>query len=190
MPEELPGLVALSLSKTIKTYPTIGWVRANTIGSVEILAELNELRKENAKLKFDYDTAIEIKENNVAINKEELAGLDDKFTFHAKYLSGGDNEIKMTWGDIFNIISPYLMEQPVDSKVNSYLADSILRKMGKNGSFPSIDKDEFNTIKIHFDALNLVRVKNLQTKQGGMALFWNLTDEGIKTMKNMRSVKK
>jgi hypothetical protein len=27
--DELPGLVALSLSKTIKTYPAIGWVRAD-----------------------------------------------------------------------------------------------------------------------------------------------------------------
>ena len=29
--DELPGLVALSLSKTMKTYPAVGWVRANQV---------------------------------------------------------------------------------------------------------------------------------------------------------------
>lgn len=76
-PEDLPGLVALSLSKTIKTYPAIGWVRANAIGSAEILSEMKELRKENTKLKSDYENAIETRENNLLIDKDELAGLDD-----------------------------------------------------------------------------------------------------------------
>ena len=189
-PENLSGLVALSLSKTIKTYPAIGWVRANTIGSAEILAELNELRKENSKLKSDYEIVKETNEKNAAVNKEDLAGLDDKFTFHAKYTSGGDNTIEITWGDIFNIISPYLMEYPIDAKVKAYLADRALKKIGKYGSFPTIDNDEYNTIKIHLESLNLVQVKYLETTKGGRALFWSLTEEGIKTMKNMRSVKK
>jgi hypothetical protein len=49
--EDLPGLVALSLSKTIKMFPAIGWVRTNVIANQELLAELNELRKENNHVK-------------------------------------------------------------------------------------------------------------------------------------------
>lgn len=41
--EELSGLVALSLSKTIKTYPAIGWIRANSVSNPEIYQELNEI---------------------------------------------------------------------------------------------------------------------------------------------------
>jgi hypothetical protein len=189
-PEDLPGLVALSLSKTIKTYPAIGWVRANTIGNAEILSELNELRKENLRLKSDYEIVMDSKEKNSAIDKSELAGLGDKYKFHAKFLTGGLHEIEMTWGEIFNIIAPYLMEHPADSKVNSYLADFALRKQSLSGSHASINSDEFNTIKIHLEAINLVKVEYLKTNQVGMALFWKLTDEGIKTMKEMRSVKK
>lgn len=189
-PEDLSGLVALSLSKTIKTYPATGWVRANTIGSAEILAELNELRKENSKLQSDYDTAVETKETKSVINKEELAGLDDKFEFIAKYSTGGDNKIEISWGEIFNMISPYLMEHPLDGNVNSFLARNVLEKIGKHGRYPSVKTDEFNTIKIHLESLNLVQVKYLKTTQGGMSLFWNLTEEGIKTMKHMRSVKR
>ena len=48
---ELPGLVALSLSKTIKIYPAIGWVRTTNAGNPELLSDLNALRKENALLR-------------------------------------------------------------------------------------------------------------------------------------------
>ncbi len=47
--KELPGLVALSLTKTIKTYPAVGWVRASNVASENILSEINELRKLNSQ---------------------------------------------------------------------------------------------------------------------------------------------
>ena len=187
-PEDLPGLVALSLSKTIKTYPAIGWVRANAIGSAEILAELNELRKENTQLKSDYESEIVAKKQDVS--KDELAGFEDKYTFNANFLSSSPTEITKTWGEIFYIISPFLMEHPLDRNVNEYLASKALKDIGRIGRYPSIDKDDFNTIKIQLESLKLVEVKYLPTTQGGAGLFWNLTDEGSKTMKYMRSVKK
>ncbi len=49
--EDLPGLVAISLQKTMKTYPAIGWIRADRLPSETLLQELNEVRKENLKLK-------------------------------------------------------------------------------------------------------------------------------------------
>jgi hypothetical protein len=48
--EELPGLVALSLSKTISLYPAVGWVRANTVAKTELLQEPFERRKANQLL--------------------------------------------------------------------------------------------------------------------------------------------
>ena len=189
-PEDLPGLVSLSLSKTIKTYPAIGWVRANTIGSTEILLELNELRKENSNLKSDYETIKEKDGNNYEIDLTEIAGLEDRFKFHAKHTGISERMIEMTWGDIFNIISPLLMEHPSDSSVNSHLARRVLKNIGTKGSYPSIDLDEFNTIKIHLETLDLVNIKYTGTVQGGKALFWNLTEKGKLVMKKMRSVKK
>lgn len=48
--EALPGIVALSLPKTIKMFPAIGWVRADKVSNEELLFEINELRKQNAEL--------------------------------------------------------------------------------------------------------------------------------------------
>ncbi|TRW91368.1 DUF4062 domain-containing protein [Candidatus Methylobacter oryzae] len=47
--EALPGIVALSLPKTIKMFPAIGWVRADKVSNEELLVEINELRKQNAE---------------------------------------------------------------------------------------------------------------------------------------------
>lgn len=42
-PEELPGMVALSLTRTMKMSPAVGWVRANAVANHDLLSQLNEL---------------------------------------------------------------------------------------------------------------------------------------------------
>ncbi|WP_179321152.1 DUF4062 domain-containing protein [Winogradskyella helgolandensis] len=187
--EDLPGLVALSLSKTIKTYPAIGWVRSNTVGNNEILSEINELRKENNKLKEDIEQAEKTDNNHISISEEELAGLEDTFSFKAGSGSASQ-EFKMTWGEIFYIISPYLMEHPIDSNVKKYLAIRILEKFEKSTVYATIKEDDYNTMKVHLSSLNLINVKYSKKISGGNGLFWNLTEKGLKTMKELRSVKK
>ena len=78
---ELPGLVALSLSKTIKLFPAVGWVRGNMPASEAILGEVNELRKENEKLRQEVSTLTAAARPIV----DDMAGLDDSFTFEGKY---------------------------------------------------------------------------------------------------------
>jgi hypothetical protein len=46
--KELPGLVALSLQKTIKIYPAVGWVRADQVASDELLSDIKGTSKNNA----------------------------------------------------------------------------------------------------------------------------------------------
>ena len=46
-PEHLPGMVSLSLQRTIRIFPALGWVRASKTNNEDILKEINELRKEN-----------------------------------------------------------------------------------------------------------------------------------------------
>ncbi|MDB6110580.1 MAG: hypothetical protein JWR69_2330, partial [Pedosphaera sp.] len=44
---ELPGLVALSLPKTIKTHPRPGWVRGGSTSNPELPEKINQLRQKN-----------------------------------------------------------------------------------------------------------------------------------------------
>jgi hypothetical protein len=79
--DELPGIVALSISKTIKMFPAVGWVRADKVSSEQLLNEMNELRKQNSQLN---DVIAEYKSDvpDIPVN---LAGLDESFKVHGRH---------------------------------------------------------------------------------------------------------
>jgi hypothetical protein len=110
--EELPGLVSLSLSKTIKMFPALGWVRANRAASEDLLHEINVLRKENAQLQKELVSLS--REPIVAL--DNLAGLDESVAVHGKFHEGKYGyqpwTASLTWREIFGYISPYLLELP------------------------------------------------------------------------------
>ena len=78
---DLPGLVALSLQKTIKMFPATGWIRADQATSVETLKELNELRKEKEKL----ETALNDLRASITPDTDNLASIDDEVIVKVTY---------------------------------------------------------------------------------------------------------
>jgi hypothetical protein len=194
--EELPGLVALSLSKTIKTHPATGWIRANSIANPEIYQELNEIRKQNSELK-----TIVNETNHKKENLENLADLEDEYTFSGKYKRFNshsksyfrkDWEVKTSWELLFSKFSPYLLNHPNDTTIKSELGTILysLTKSDDNSGNVEINNQDFQTIKIHFTTLQLIDVKYTKTTKGGMSLFWNLTSKGEELMSKLRSIKK
>ncbi len=189
--EDLPGLVALSLSKTIKTYPAVGWIRATGASNVELLQELNSIRKENTELNEKLQQFE--REKSEDTKYEDLAGLEDKLkTFGTHTTSSGSSkwEIEITWKEIFELISPYLLESPNDAKALKILSKALFDKTDRIGHNPNIDAQLFQTIKIQLNVLGLVNISYSKTVQGGMALFWTLTKKGKKLMLDYRIVRK
>lgn len=191
---ELPGLVALSLTKTIKMYPAVGWVRANHVASEDILSDINQLRKQNAELQ---NTVNELGSQQTADIKG-IADIDSEFTINGWYYTqryGSSSSTKysfsstITWRDLFALISPYLVENPNDSLVKSKLAASLLEREGKSGSTISINDQEFKTVTIQLEAYGLITTSYNKTTQGGMALFWRLTKKGKQLMIESRVIK-
>ena len=190
--EELPGQVALSLSKTIKTYPAIGWIRSNTLVDPEVYKELNEVRKENKVLQAEI-----IKENKFQL--ENLADLDDKikiFGKHSFYFNrqhySDDWEKVLTWGEIFSLISPYLLNIPADSDIKTTIGNTIYNLLENKRSTGTtyLDDQIFQTIKIHLTAIDFINVDYSTNNKGGKSLFWRITENGKQVMMQMRSVKK
>lgn len=189
--EELPGIVSLSLSKTIKTYPAAGWVRGNATASAEVLEEINELRKKNAELEAALSSAIPIKEEMVP----NIADLDVEFkltgTYKGRY-DGPDidwNSI-LTFGQMFALVAPRLIEHPNDGLVQIELAKAILALQGKKPYSTKIEDQPFQTFKLQLQALGLIELRYTGTTKGGMALFWSLTPRGTQTMIQLRVVRK
>jgi hypothetical protein len=192
--EELPGLVALSLTKTIKMYPAIGWVRANKIASDDLLMEINQLRKENTSLSNDL-SKMTAQENN-KIN--DIADIDSTYTIHGNYkISRGHGyepykktwESEISWREIFSLISPYLLEHPNDGSVKLQLEQSLRERESLDGYSHHINDQEFKTITLQLIAYNLIQTDYLKTTKGGMALFWKLTTKGEQFMMENRVIK-
>ena len=190
---ELPGLVALSLSKTIKVYPAVGWVRASNIASGELLADLNDLRKENAQLK----AAVAEFESRFVPEDTDLAPLDDSFSVRLKFkehshqiMQRRTEEVIVTWKEIFGRIAPDLQEYPSDISVNFKLGASLYRKQHPNADIAvQVQHDNFQTIRVQLTALKLINTKYQKTTKGNMTLFWSLTKKGQQLMTQLRTVK-
>lgn len=187
--DELPGLVALSLSKTIKTYPAVGWVRANLTSNFELLQELHDQRKENQELKdkiFQYS-----KEKNDDFKTEDLAELKESFKVTGYYPYNSSTwEIDVTWEKIFALISPFLLEHPNDLRVESTLSKALSELTNRSPTSTQIHTQVYQTIKIQLKVLGLVTIDFKKSSKGTMALFWSLTDKGERLMYELRSIKK
>lgn len=185
--KELPGLVALSLNKTIKQYPATGWIRGNQVSNESLLIEIERLRKENTELKnLQNDVQPEIKINNTI--KENIANFDDFYCFKGKYLKKGDSTYydwrrNDSWKNLFTAISPYLLEIPADDDVRKAINQYFLLTTPKNKNIEKIFImiDSLHTIKIQFMAFGLI------TNDG---ISWELTEYGKQEMIKNRVIRK
>lgn len=191
---ELPGLVALSLSKTIKMYPAVGWVRASNVASEDLLLELNDLRKQNNDLQKDLARA-NLDQKPVI---EGIADIDSKITLHGTYQYSPDTGYAartekftstISWRDLFALISPYIVEHPNDTSVKFTLAKLLHKREEERGYSATLDDQEFKTVTIQLKAYGLINTQYSQTTKGGMALFWSLTKKGEQLMIESRVVR-
>jgi hypothetical protein len=185
--KDLPGLVALSLSKTIKMFPAIGWVRASIVSNEELLGELNELRKENSQLKANLAEV----QQPASYKVEGLAGLDETFTVAGHGFT--DHGMKkwsaqLTWREIFSIISPYLTQHPSQGYVKEVLKEAVLQRNHFGTRTNTLDDQDFQTITIQLKALGLISTRYTSTTKGDMAMFWSFTPEGERLMVQLRAV--
>jgi len=196
--DELAGQVALSLNQTIKMYPAVGWVRANLVSSAESLQEMNELRKQLAELQ-EYKNTIE----KVSLSKEtnlskELAGLDDTINikgssskWYQSRLYKDDWQIKISWKDLFATVSPFFLDNPNDARAKAIIEKELFKLAKPESEYsPTVEEQDFQTIKIQLAALKLFDIQYLSSTNGGMSLFWILTNLGKELMMQTRSVKK
>lgn len=183
--EQLPGLVALSLQKTIKTYPSVGWVRANSVATEAHLVELNDLRKQNSELQSRI--AQFTQQHLPAV--ENLASLDEIFDlkFRFRHIEYGmlDGNINLSWRKIISLIAPHLL-----APLNETLFKNIIEKaLLEQYSLSSITDYDYQTIKIQLVAINVVTIRYAETTKKSMALFVELTPYGRKLLIEERTVK-
>ncbi|ECD3896280.1 DUF4062 domain-containing protein [Salmonella enterica subsp. enterica serovar Gloucester] len=184
--KDLPGLVALSLNKTIKAYPAIGWVRADKVSSEATLLELNELRKRNEEL----SEKLRHLENRPKYAKpDNLAAFSDNYNLpyiisSLDWTSGVSREekkiLKIKWAELFALLSPYLIDESTDNEIDGILRAHIENVAPHSYDHTTIDMQELKTIYLQFKALDLLEHDNVN---------WKLSPKGIELMMQLRTVK-
>ena len=184
--DDLNGKVAVSLTKTIKTYPAIGWVRGDTPTNEKTLQEINELRKELDELR-----KYKQEKENSSCGIDDIASLDECISLSGTYGTSHYNwEITLSWKDLFGLISPFFLEPHNDYFAKEIISKALVEETGRSQAYnPEICSKDFQTIKIQMRVLGLMHIAPAQTTKGGQALFWSLSQKGIKLMNNLRVIR-
>lgn len=188
--DDLYNHVTVSLVHTMNKFPAVGWIRANRVASLELLTEMNDLRKQNSQLQAA------VAELNFEPKIENLAGLEDKIELKGRcwekyYRRYEAWSAILTWREVFGYISPYLVRIPNDEYVKTVLTSAAFSRSGQSdGENPSLDHQLFRTIAVQLQALGLVKVQYSESTTGAMNLFWSLTPSGERLMVELRTVKK
>lgn len=184
--DDLNGKVAVSLTKAIKTYPAIGWVRGDTPTNEETLQEINELRKELDELR-----KYKQEKENSSCGIDDIASLDECISLSGTYGTSHYNwGITLSWKDLFGLISPFFLEPHNDYSAKDIISKALVEETGRSQAYnPEICSKDFQTIKIQMRVLGLMHIAPAQTTKGGQALFWSLSQKGIKLMNNLRVIR-
>jgi hypothetical protein len=127
---------------------------------------------------------------NAALSSELARELTIRFT--AKYLDR-DNphrtfERRVTVGEVFAMIAPYLVGSPHEDAVRTNLTKQLVEQAGVRDfsrsftQFDSIDESTYVPVSIALRRLDLVKIEYLRTSTGSGALFWRETERGREVM--------
>jgi hypothetical protein len=169
--------VALGMAKAMKKFPAIGWVRANSIASEELLHEINELRKENNTLK------------NISKN-EEFTCMEKLKQKYCLYFKIGDEisvfSVEIDLFCIFRALITRLIDgvycSTFEKKLHLILCDIVV-KTNENikGNEIIIGEHIIQSIVNAFILLNLIHKVNIgNAMDGEMLLNYKLTEFGRK----------
>lgn len=184
---------ALDHAKATKSRP--GWIRGDHPMPSETLNKIVFLQDEVARL-----TARLEEVTPLPFLPDNLAGLETKFDFRgirefsqsqsARLYTKVSFQIGTSFGEIFELLSPYLLEPIHDKLVGGKISKALWRRHHDDtGTNFSMQDEEFQTLKIQFMALNLISVDRMKLTNGSFALFWTLTKFGKEEMMRRRAMK-
>ena len=171
-----------------KNFPALGWVRANTVASEEILADLNTIRKENEQLKEEMSSLKKACSPVV----ENLASLTDELAFrftppmedfgqpHQHFVG----IFQLTWKELFLDMFNLFREGTNKSGIDYFIVRTYLSKDTTPNEWTfvreKIVEKDLNIIINQFLAHNLIQRLSVQTEDNGIEVMYVLTESGTR----------
>lgn len=205
---ELGGAVSRAVVNLKRDRPAIGWVRADQVPEKEASQEILELRRQVDELELKLETAT----TEAPRGTELLAQGEDVFEFEIGFSHKADTqytkidnaraETAMSWNQIFYHASPIMIDEVSDAmfkRTMDSMAENIALPVLKeddayspNTTFSNfnIEKDDFQTIKVQFLALGLIRQSEKRRPIDNNKTYWTLTSYGQSIMQRVRAISK
>lgn len=205
-PADLGSKVSRSLIQLIKTKPGVGWVRGDLVPSESTVEEILSLRKRIEELEREIDSARTTEPEGTS----ELEKGSDEFNLHYKFRAVDYSDYNrvdveasatLTWDEIFSTLSPLMMNEAEETALiralNSLVekhskidhADSV-ELIGSTCEGFSINRDDYQTIKIQLRALGLIAQSTKSRSVKDTATYWTLTPYGDTVMTMLRAKRK
>jgi hypothetical protein len=187
---ELSSAVLQSLSYQFRTNPRVGWVRGNVAAGVDILTEINELRKKNESLTI----LVETLEKSLAPAIDNLASLDEEFDVRISSMNENFESyvvtFQLTWQTIFAIVGPRFMTASRADLIAAELAKFLRDEKGLRGNHERILDTDFNTIKLQFIARNYLKpVDGATMVNGAVTELLVLTEAGKRALLEIKAIR-
>lgn len=150
--DQLSGLVATSLLKTIKTFPAVGWVRADQVAdNTKLLKQINDLRNINEKQKKDI-------EEMSLIFPEDIACGDDIILIKYRIYSA-NYDLQVSINELFKVIGSSLMIEAGTLKLKNNLINLISKSDRYAYGLIEIDNEALAAALCQLEALGLISMK-------------------------------
>jgi hypothetical protein len=203
---DLGSVVSRSLVQLMKTTPAIGWVRADELPDRDATLELLRLRTKVEQLESELQRV----RTTAPKGTEELAQGDEaqllRYAFEAYdpdsfRTVNWQGSFYAAWNDIFAGVAPLMINEASDSALHhglnevvraqrepslrnekEELKNSVLRKF-------QLGHDDFQTIKVQFRALGLIRKNDKPRSVKDIDTYWTLTPYGDDLMTRLRAIK-
>lgn len=206
-PADLGSVVSRSLIKLIRTTPAVGWVKADLIPSKQAAEEILELKAKIESLENELEEA----RTTAPKETERFAQGDDlfemRYSFGAYRSSRYSPDVsytakfELTWNQIFSRISPLMIDEAAERElkaelnrlireinIDSLSQDEQLQEYRLDGF--KINDEDFNTIKVQFLALRLIRKSIKSRSVKDTENYWTLTPYGEMVMTELRAIRR
>ncbi len=206
-PFDLGSVVSRSLIQLMKTTPAIGWVRADELPGKDATLELLKLRQHVDELQADLTRS----RMTAPKGAEDLAQGDDVHTLKFSFMADDPENFnrtatwtgafKATWNEVFGVLAPLMINEASDVTLKDGLDRFVdnrnreaLRKdkdlKGLNLSRFSLNREDFQTIKVQLRALGLITKGEKTRSVKDVATYWTLTPYGDEVMTRIRAIKR
>jgi hypothetical protein len=200
-PEDLGSKVSRSLVKLIKSHPAEGWVRANQL-SDESARELLKLRKQIDDLTAELSVA----GHEAPAGTEALAQGDELVALKIEACFYGSNlrrhtftyDPKISWNDLFRLLSPYMMGDCAEAKLRQVLAAKLgelaAAQINEDGepfdhlSSITLDENDLQTVIVQLKSLGLIARSDKARSVKDPRVYWTLTRYGENEMTRLRAL--